>query len=78
LDFLQLCSNAGIRRQLTNTDTLEQNKVVERANKKLLEIVKSMSIFTSMPQFLWTEAINIAAFFINRSPTIVNPQITPF
>ena len=70
LKFTKLCESTGIVRQLTNANTPEQNGVAERANRKLLEMARSMIAHSSTPRFLWTEAINTAAFIINRSPTI--------
>jgi len=57
---------------------LEQNGVAERTNWKLLEVARSMTILVAIPQFLWMESINTTTFLINHSPTIVNPQVTPF
>ena len=78
LEFTKLCESTSIVRQLTNANTLEQNGVAERANRKLLEMARSMTAVSITPRFLWTEVINTAAFIINRSPTIANSQVTPF
>lgn len=78
-DFSKLCEETGMRRQFTNARTPEQNGVVERANRKLLETARCMALQAKTPQFLWTEAVNTAAFIINRSPTSAIPsQVTPF
>ena len=65
-------------RQLTNANTPEQNGVAERANRKLLEVARSMTVTIATPHFLWTKSINTAAFLLNRSPAIANPKVTPF
>ena len=40
--FKKLCNEKGIHRQLTITETPQQNGIPERRNKTLLEMVRSM------------------------------------
>nr|GEV51848.1 integrase, catalytic region, zinc finger, CCHC-type, peptidase aspartic, catalytic [Tanacetum cinerariifolium] len=47
--------------------TPQQNGVVERRNRTLVEAARSMLTFANLPLFLWTEAIAIACFTQNRS-----------
>ncbi|GJU82372.1 retrovirus-related pol polyprotein from transposon TNT 1-94 [Tanacetum coccineum] len=45
----------------------QQNNVVERRNRTLLEAARTMLIFSKSLEFLWAEAISTACFTQNRS-----------
>nr|GEX50996.1 retrovirus-related Pol polyprotein from transposon TNT 1-94 [Tanacetum cinerariifolium] len=45
----------------------QQNGVVERRNRTLVEAARTMLIFSRAPLFLWAEAIDSACFTQNRS-----------
>nr|GEU85171.1 uncharacterized mitochondrial protein AtMg00810-like [Tanacetum cinerariifolium] len=47
--------------------TLQQNGVVERQNRTLVEAARTMLIFSRAPLFLWAEAISTACFTQNHS-----------
>ena len=55
----------------------DQNGVAERRNRTLLDMVWSMLSSSNLPKSLWTEALNIAVYILNRVPTKVVPK-TPF
>ena len=55
--FLQ---REGIIHQSSCVDTLQQNGLVERKNKHLLEVARSLMLTTNVPKTLWGEAILIA------------------
>nr|GFA09793.1 retrovirus-related Pol polyprotein from transposon TNT 1-94 [Tanacetum cinerariifolium] len=46
--------------------TPQQNRVVERRNRTLVEAARTMLIFSRAPLFLWAEAIATACFTQNR------------
>ncbi|GJZ49276.1 retrovirus-related pol polyprotein from transposon TNT 1-94 [Tanacetum coccineum] len=46
--------------------TPQQNGVVERRNRTLVEAARTMLIFSKAPLFLWAEAINTACYTQNR------------
>nr|GEV71190.1 hypothetical protein [Tanacetum cinerariifolium] len=50
----------GISHQMYSVRTPQQNRVVERRNRTLLEAARTMLIFSRAPLFLWTEAIATA------------------
>ena len=54
-----------------------QNGVVERRNRTLMDMVRSMRSNSKLPESLWTEALKMAAYILNRVPTKVVPK-TPF
>ncbi|GJV21716.1 retrovirus-related pol polyprotein from transposon TNT 1-94 [Tanacetum coccineum] len=47
--------------------TPQQNGVVERRNRTLVEAARTMLIFSKYPKFLWAKAIATACFTQNRS-----------
>ncbi|GJR67755.1 retrovirus-related pol polyprotein from transposon TNT 1-94 [Tanacetum coccineum] len=57
----------GISQQFSAARTPQQNGVVERRNRTLVEAARTMLTFTNLPLFLWAEAIATACFTQNRS-----------
>ncbi|GJU07829.1 retrovirus-related pol polyprotein from transposon TNT 1-94 [Tanacetum coccineum] len=47
--------------------TPQQNGVVERWNRTLIEAARTMLIFSKAPMFQWTEAMATACYTQNRS-----------
>ncbi|GKB16896.1 retrovirus-related pol polyprotein from transposon TNT 1-94 [Tanacetum coccineum] len=58
--------NVGITHQTSVARTPQQNGVVERRNRTLVEAARTMLIFSKAPLFLWAEAINTACYTQNR------------
>nr|GFB47993.1 putative ribonuclease H-like domain-containing protein [Tanacetum cinerariifolium] len=59
--------SVGISHQMSSVRTLQQNGVVKRQNRTLVEAARTMLIFSRAPLFLWAEAIATACFTQNRS-----------
>ncbi|GJX96077.1 retrovirus-related pol polyprotein from transposon TNT 1-94 [Tanacetum coccineum] len=57
----------GITHQASSVCTPQQNGVVERRNRTLVEAARTMLIFSRAPLFLWAEAIATACYTQNRS-----------
>ncbi|GAU27144.1 hypothetical protein TSUD_104530 [Trifolium subterraneum] len=75
--FIEFCSSQGIKRQLTASYTPQQNGVSERKNITLLNMVRSMMSARGVPKRFWPEAVNWAAYVLNRSPTSALKVLTP-
>nr|GEV06834.1 retrovirus-related Pol polyprotein from transposon TNT 1-94 [Tanacetum cinerariifolium] len=56
----------GITQHFSATRTPQQNGVVERRNRTLVEVARTMLTFVNLPSFLWAEAIATACFTQNR------------
>ncbi|GJZ12805.1 retrovirus-related pol polyprotein from transposon TNT 1-94 [Tanacetum coccineum] len=56
----------GIMQQFSIAQMPQQNGVVERRNRTLVEVARTMLIFSQLPEFLWAEAISTACFTQNR------------
>lgn len=65
-----LCVTWGIKRHKTVPYTPQQNGVVERMNRTLLERVRAMLATSGLSKKFWGEAVCTAAYLINRSPSI--------
>lgn len=59
----------GIIHQSSCVDTPQQNRAVERKNRHLLEVARSLMFTTHVPKHIWGEAVLIAAYLINRMPS---------
>nr|GFA04929.1 hypothetical protein [Tanacetum cinerariifolium] len=57
----------GITQQFYVARTPQQNGVVERRNRTLVEATRTMLTFANLPVFLWSEAIATACFTQNHS-----------
>jgi transposase InsO family protein len=56
----------GIKHEFSSPYTPQQNGVVERKNKTLLDMARTMLDEYKTPDQLWAEAINTACYSINR------------
>lgn len=68
----------GIGRRLTVSHTPEQNGIAKRKNRTLLDTARCLMMQSSLPDYLWAEAVNIANYILNRCPTSVHDGKTPF
>lgn len=68
-EFKLFCDNKGIKRHLTAPYSPQQNGVVERRNRNLLEMTRSILKHMNMPNWLWGEAVRHATYLINRIAT---------
>lgn len=57
--------------------TPEQNGVAERRNRTLIDMVRSIMSNSTLPEFLWGEALKTAVHILNRVPSKVVPK-TPY
>nr|GFB95201.1 retrovirus-related Pol polyprotein from transposon TNT 1-94 [Tanacetum cinerariifolium] len=56
----------GITQKISGATTPQQNGVVERRNRTLVEAARTMFTFVNLPLFLWAEAIATTCFTQNR------------
>nr|GEY37337.1 integrase, catalytic region, zinc finger, CCHC-type, peptidase aspartic, catalytic [Tanacetum cinerariifolium] len=68
----------GIEHQTSVARTPEQNGVVERRNRTLVEAARTMLSAAKVPLFFWAEAIVTACFTQNRSLVIPRHEKTPY
>ncbi|GJR16949.1 retrovirus-related pol polyprotein from transposon TNT 1-94 [Tanacetum coccineum] len=70
--------NEGIEHQTSTARTPEQNEVVERRNRTLVEAARTMLSVAKVPLFFWAEAIATTCFTQNRSLVIPRHEKTPY
>ncbi|GJX30365.1 integrase, catalytic region, zinc finger, CCHC-type containing protein [Tanacetum coccineum] len=59
--------SVGISHETSVPRSPQQNGVVERRNRTLMEAARTMLIFAKAPLFLWAEAVATACYTLNRS-----------
>ncbi|GKA70107.1 retrovirus-related pol polyprotein from transposon TNT 1-94 [Tanacetum coccineum] len=55
--FINFCDEQGVRRFLTSPYSPQQNRVAERKNQTILNMVRSMLKSKNMPKELWAEVV---------------------
>ncbi|GJU46098.1 retrovirus-related pol polyprotein from transposon TNT 1-94 [Tanacetum coccineum] len=68
----------GIMQQFSIARTPQQNGVVERRNRTLVEAARTMLIFSRLPEFLWAKAVATTCFTQNRSIINTRHNKTPY
>lgn len=77
-NFANYLKEEGVRHQLSVEYTPQQNGVAERANRTLVEMARCIMLQAGLPDSLWAEAVNTAAYLRNRCATKCLDGITPF
>lgn len=75
--FNQFCVEHGIRRQLAATYTPQKNKVAERRNHTIINMVRCLLTEKNMPKSFWPEAAKWACHVLNRSMTSAVKDMVP-
>ncbi|KAF5776249.1 putative RNA-directed DNA polymerase [Helianthus annuus] len=68
----------GILLETTCPHTPQQNGVVERKHRHLLEMARALMFQASLPKRFWGECIQTACYIINRLPSKVIGNKTPY
>ncbi|KAG7552453.1 Integrase catalytic core [Arabidopsis thaliana x Arabidopsis arenosa] len=77
-EFQSFCERSGIKRHLTAPYSPQQNGVVERRNRTLMEMTRSILKHMNIPNYLWGEAVRHATYLINRVATRTLTDKTPY
>jgi len=64
--FNEFCENHGIKRLLRVPRSPQQNKVIKKKNKNILNIARNMFKIKKMPKKFWDEAIDYVFYLSNR------------
>ncbi|GJR11007.1 retrovirus-related pol polyprotein from transposon TNT 1-94 [Tanacetum coccineum] len=68
----------GISHEISVARSPQQNGVVERRNRTLIEVARTMLIYAKAPLFLWAEAVATACYTQNRSIVRLRHDKTPY
>lgn len=75
-DFKRFLKFKGIEHQTSAPYTPEQNGLAERTNRTLIEKARCMIAHSKLSKKYWAEAVNMAAYLKNISPTrVLNNKI---
>ncbi|KAE8732993.1 hypothetical protein F3Y22_tig00001644pilonHSYRG00148 [Hibiscus syriacus] len=77
-EFNSFSEEHGLRRELIVPYTPEQNDVVERMNRTVVEMKRSMLKAKGLTNQLWAEVVATAVYLLNLSPTRVVLNQTPY
>ncbi|GJU05394.1 retrovirus-related pol polyprotein from transposon TNT 1-94 [Tanacetum coccineum] len=75
IKFLKMIQKVGISHETSVARSLQQNGVVERRNRTLIEAACTMLIYAKALLFLWAEAVATACYTQNRSNDPVNTSL---
>ena len=67
--FLSFCRENGIHKEFTTRYTPQQNGVAERKNRTIMDMARSMMKAKHLPNEYWAEAVQCAAYVLNRCQT---------
>jgi hypothetical protein len=77
-DFKEFCDEHGIKREYTIPRTPQQNGVVERQNRTVQEMARSMMNEKNIGQTYWVEAIHTAVHVLNKAHLRPQSDKTPY
>jgi len=64
--FINYCNEHGVDHNFSAPQTPQQNGVIERKNRTLEDMTRTMLIDSSLPRNFWAEALNTSCYIINR------------
>ncbi|KAH9669926.1 hypothetical protein KPL70_021986 [Citrus sinensis] len=76
--FEIFCNNLGIGHKFSSPRTPQQNGVVERKNRSIQEMARTMLNENALPKYFWAKAVNIACYVLNRVLIRPNLNKTPY
>ncbi|GJZ40333.1 retrovirus-related pol polyprotein from transposon TNT 1-94 [Tanacetum coccineum] len=78
IKFLKMIQKVGISHETSVAHSPQQNGVVERCNRTLIEAARIMLIYAKAPLFLWAKAVATACYTQNRSIIHLRHDKTPY
>ncbi|KAI9921957.1 hypothetical protein PsorP6_001593 [Peronosclerospora sorghi] len=76
--FNIFCVNAGIIRQTSAPYSPKHNGLLERMNRTLTDMARSMIHYMHVDRCWWAEAITTAMYIVNSIPNTLCPRMSPF
>jgi hypothetical protein len=77
-EFMDYCSNHGIKRQFSVARIPQQNGVVERNNRIVQEMAQTMIMDSKLTDIFWTQIVHTTVHIQNRVMLRNNTDKTPY
>ncbi|CAN1273905.1 Retrovirus-related Pol polyprotein from transposon TNT 1-94 [Linum perenne] len=77
-NFETFCSSFGMQHSFSAARTPQQNGVVERKNRVLLDLSRTMLLDHNTPKRFWAEAVSTACYILNRTLIRKGLDKTPY
>jgi transposase InsO family protein len=77
-NFKELCDKHGIKREYTIPRTPQQNGVVDRQNRSVQQMARSMMNERNISQTCWVEAIHTTIHILNKAHLRPHNDKTPY
>ena len=77
-EFNKYCDYNGIKRHFYVTETPQQNGVVERKNRIVMEMARTMLNEYKLSNIIWPQAVHTAVHILNISLLRSNSNKTPY
>lgn len=72
------CVVSGITHQLATLYSPQQNELVERMNRSIVEMARSMLHYNKVNYKWWAKAVKTAIYLTNRMMNAARPSATPY
>ena len=76
-EFNDFCETHGIKRQFSAAKTPQENGVVERKNRTVQEVARTMINKAKLPDAYWKAVVHTPVYILNRGQLGVNKEKPP-
>ena len=77
-DVQNYCASLDVLHQTSCPRTSQQNNVVKQKHRHLLDVTRTIMLQMKVPKYLWSDAMLIASYLINRMPSTPPGGEVPF
>ncbi|CAI0399489.1 unnamed protein product, partial [Linum tenue] len=77
-EMTEFFNRTGILHELSCVETPQQNSRVERKHQHILAVARALKFQSNLSPSFWSDCVKHSVFLINRVPTIVLGNQTPF
>ena len=77
-EFMEYCDSHGIKRKFYVARTPQHNGVVERKNKTIQEMVRTMLMNSKLTDIFWTQEVHTLVHIQNKIMLINKTDKTPY
>jgi hypothetical protein len=76
-EFTEYLKEHGIQKKYSCSYSPQQNGITERKNRHIAKITRAMLNEKNLPNYFWVEAVAIAIYIMNQTPTTTIHGMTP-